>query len=78
MLSIIVVICAKDTSQCKKNTQSNNKTKSLITVNIWDPDVYELGTLVVDATVKGGISAQMDAFRSGFNEVCSVFLTFSI
>ena len=38
----------------------------------------EYVNLVVDATVKGGISAQMDAFRSGFNEVCSVFLTFSI
>ena len=30
----------------------------------------EYVNLVVDATVKAGISAQMDAFRSGFNEVC--------
>lgn len=33
-------------------------------------NLEEYVTLVVDATVRTGIGRQMEAFRSGFNQVC--------
>ena len=32
----------------------------------------EYVSLVVDATVNSGISRQVDAFKSGFNQVCDI------
>jgi E3 ubiquitin-protein ligase TRIP12 len=29
---------------------------------------------IVDATIHTGISRQVEAFKSGFNQVCSIFL----
>jgi hypothetical protein len=37
-------------------------------------NLEEYLTLVVDATVKVGISAQIEAYRSGFNQVSPFFL----
>lgn len=35
-------------------------------------------SLVVDATINAGISRQVEAFKSGFNQVCTISLSIEV
>lgn len=39
-------------------------------------NLEEYVSLIVDATINAGISRQVEAFKSGFNEVCTMTQSF--